>query len=111
MKKIIAASFLFPVLAFAQTSDLHDLLLRFGDIVELAVPLAASFVALFFFWGLAKYLFKGGDEGARQEGRRIMFWGVIALFAMTSIWGVVALFQNAFGIEGEGQIHYREDYK
>ena len=53
---------------------------------------------LFFLWGLAKYIFAAGNEEAKESGKRIMIWGIIALFIMASVWGIVAFLQDLFGV-------------
>jgi hypothetical protein len=47
---------------------------------------------------LAKFIRDSGDETAREEGREIMKWGIIALFVVSSLWGVVAFIRNDLGI-------------
>lgn len=59
------------------------------------------FVALsvfIFLYGIMKYMFKGqGSDTARTEGRKLMLWGIIGLFAITSIWGLVAITASIIG--------------
>ncbi len=51
-----------------------------------------------FLWGLMKYMFKGqGSDTARTEGRKLMLWGVIGLFVMTSVWGLVTVLASFIG--------------
>ena len=59
---------------------------------------------LFFFWGIAKFILAAGDEKKIDEGKRLMFWGVIALFVMTAIAGIITLFQDTLGIPGINNI-------
>jgi hypothetical protein len=73
-----------------------------GFLVDLLNPLTvivASMSLLVFFWGLAKFILVSGDEKALDEGKQLMFWGVIALFVMVSIWGIVNLLSgDIFGV-------------
>ncbi len=90
-----------PVLVFAQRSGgIRDWILSVGYIVNLLIPLAAALALLFFFWGLAKFIFKlgNGDESAVEEGKEIMKWGIVALFVMVSIWGIVSWIKRDLGI-------------
>jgi hypothetical protein len=50
---------------------------------------------IFFFWGLARLIFSAGDEKGREDGKKIMLWGIIALFIMFSVWGIVQLLQRS----------------
>jgi hypothetical protein len=45
-----------------------------------------------------KYMFKGqGSDTARSEGRKLMLWGILGIFVITSIWGLVAIFASFVG--------------
>lgn len=48
-------------------------------------------------WGVAQYIKGAGD--AKQEGRQIMIWGVIALFVMTSVYGLVNVVARTLDLE------------
>lgn len=57
-----------------------------------------GFIVLTFLYGLMKYMFKGqGSDTARAEGRKLMLWGIIGIFVVTSVWGLVAIFTNFVG--------------
>ena len=66
------------------------------DLLEMTIPIIISFALLVFLWGLAKMILHGGNEGQYEDGRRIAFYGVIALFVMLSVWGIIAVLQNTF---------------
>jgi hypothetical protein len=102
MKKfILAALVLAPSFAFAQQKlgNIEDLLEAVGRLVNLALPIVVGLALLGFFWGLVKFIFAQGDSDAKDQGKRIMIWGVVALFVMVSIWGLVRFVGQAFGIE------------
>lgn len=64
------------------------------------MTVAAGCALLFFFWGLAKFIFNAGDAKGNQEGRQLMLWGVVALFVLLSVWGLVRFVQETLlGIE------------
>jgi hypothetical protein len=75
----------------------------FNDVAMIIVGLFTSLIPIMvgaavatFFWGLVKYLWSAaGDTKAHEDGRKIMTWGVIAIFVMVSIWGIVAMLQQA----------------
>lgn len=61
-----------------------------GIITGILIPMAFALALFYFFWGVAKYINSGaGGEKAAEEGKRVMIWGVVALFIATSIWGIV----------------------
>lgn len=73
-----------------------DLLNAIDNLIDLLIPIAFSLALLFFFWGLAKFIFHAGDQKTVEEGKRRMLWGVIALFVIVSIWGIIQFIQAAF---------------
>lgn len=76
-------------------SELVDI---FINLIRAAVPVIYGLALLVFIWGLVKFIFRiGGDEKAVEDGKKLMFWGIIALFVMVSIWGIIALFYDDFG--------------
>ena len=100
MKKfIILALALFPAFASAQLGNINNLLDSFGDLVRVALPIVVALALLAFFWGLAKFIFASGDEDKRDDGKRIMIWGIVALFVMVSVWGLVNFVGDALGID------------
>lgn len=69
-------------------------------IVVYLIRISFSVAVLFFFWGIARFILSAGDEKKIEEGKRMMFWGVIALFVMASISGIVSLLQGTLGVPG-----------
>jgi hypothetical protein len=104
MKKILSSLgivFLgaYPTLVFAQNKIL-DLVDYGRNIVDSLIPLAFAAALLFFFYGIAKYIFRiGGDGDAVEDAKRIMVWGIIALFVIASVWGIVQFFRDEIGID------------
>lgn len=60
------------------------------------IPLAFSLCLLYFFWGIAKYLKEEGE--GKNEGRKIMVWGVVGLFVAFSIWGIIIFIRSELGL-------------
>ena len=62
-------------------------------------PLVISIIGLavvYFLWGVAKYILHSGDAKAREEGRNMMIYGIIAIFVMVSMYGLVNLLKTTF---------------
>lgn len=76
-----------------------DLIRGIKTIIGLLIPVAFALALLFFFWGMAKFVLKAGEESGREEGKEIMKWGIIALFVIASIWGIVAFIQDELDID------------
>ena len=107
MKKVILAALaLTPAFAFAQSApnltNIESLVIAIGNIVELALPIVVGIALLVFFWGLVKFIFAQGNEEAKADAKKIMLWGLIALFVMVAVWGLVQFIGTALGIN-QGQ--------
>jgi hypothetical protein len=63
-----------------------------GIITSYLIPMVFSLAVLFFFYGIVKYIWSVG--AGKEEGKKIMVWGVVALFVMSSIWGIIRFFQS-----------------
>lgn len=101
MKKVILAALaLAPALAFAQSlGNIETLVRSVGRLIDLALPIVVAIALLGFFWGLVKFIFAQGNEEAKADAKKIMLWGLIALFVMVSVWGLVRFIGNAFNIQ------------
>ncbi len=95
---VLVGLLIVPLGAAAQTG-LEGVIGTFSDLINAAIPLIIALAVLYFFWGLAKYILNASDEGAKEEGRSIMIWGVIAIFVMVSLFGLVQLLQETFNVE------------
>lgn len=101
MKKVIISTLaLAPAFAFAQElGNINRLMRSIGDLVDLALPIVVGIALLAFFWGLVKYIFAQGNEESKADAKKIMIWGLVALFVMVSVWGLVRFIGNALGIQ------------
>jgi hypothetical protein len=44
---------------------------------------------LYFFWGVALFIFNAESAEKRKEGVNHMLWGGIGLFIIASVWGII----------------------
>ena len=95
---------LIPILSYG--AGLKELVKSATSLITgVLIPMAYSICLLYFFWGLVKYINNSaGSEDASKEGRRIMVWGVIALFVVTSIWGIVSFIKAELLIPGTNTV-------
>ncbi|MDO8590305.1 MAG: hypothetical protein Q7R69_03500 [bacterium] len=86
---------LLPGFVFAAPlTGLKALIEAIGALTKTSIIVLAGLSLLVFFWGLVKFIFHvSGDEKAIEEGKRIMKWGLIALFVMVSVWGIIKFMQ------------------
>lgn len=101
MKKFIIAALTFaPAVAMAQQlGNVENLLKSVGRLIDVALPIVVAIGLLSFLWGLAKFIWGGAD--AKDEGKTLMIWGIVALFVMVSVWGIVRWIGVQVGI-GQG---------
>jgi len=96
--KLLALSSLLPSVALAVT-DIIDLISLISRVISSLIPIVASLALLYFFWGLAQFIFASGNEVDSKKGKEMMFWGIIALFVMLSVWGLINLLSDTLDLE------------
>lgn len=99
MKYVLGISALLLTPFFAHADTLRDVVIKIGDIIQLIIPLMVAIALIAFFWGLVKYLFAQGNEDSKTDGKKIMLWGIVALFVMVSIWGIIRVIADTFNIQ------------
>ena len=102
MKKIITGVLLMgPMFAFAQSlGAISNLATGITGIINILIPACMALAVLAFFWGLVKYIASASDEAAKEGGKTLMIWGMIALFVMVALWGILGWVQGQLGISG-----------
>ena len=103
MKKIIIGLlFVAPALASAQliSGPVGNTLSNVSAVVNFLIPLLLSVAVLMFFWGLVKYIANASDEAAKESGKTLMIWGMIAIFVMVAFWGIIGYVQQSTGLSG-----------
>jgi fumarate reductase subunit D len=85
-----------PLTAYAQPVNFAELVNMLISIINPLIVLVLGGIVLVFLFGLAKFLFSLGDTKSIEDGKQLMFWGVVGLFVAFSFWGLVALLTNTF---------------
>jgi hypothetical protein len=91
-----ASVIILPLFASAVLEGTESFLGRAFLLVNSLIPIVFSLAVLLFFWGVAKYIWSAGT--GKEEGKRIMVWGIVALFVMSSVWGLVSFLRGELGI-------------
>lgn len=89
-------------------TDLKGFVLVILGLIRLAIPVIVGLTLLVFLWGLAKYILAVGggptldSDGKKSkdpvsDAKRLMIWGIIALFVMVSVWGILSILVGSFG--------------
>jgi NADH:ubiquinone oxidoreductase subunit 2 (subunit N) len=95
-----AVAFAFPLLAFAQVRSIQEA----GGIVTsiingVLVPLVFAIAFIVFIWGVFQYFILGGsNQEKREEGQKLMLYGLIGFFLMVSVWGLVNILVGTFNL-------------
>lgn len=103
--------FLLPLFTFAQTEVDDAELAGYTDSVidffnEVLIPLILAIAFLVFIWGVFKFfIFGAQDEGARENGKNLMIWGILGFVIIISIVGIVSLLGDATGLNDGGEIN------
>jgi uncharacterized membrane-anchored protein len=100
MKKnwIIIPSVFLPTVASAAT--LGSIISSLQGSISGAVGLLSGLAIIFFLYGMVRYLYSLGK--GKEEGKEIMWKGVIALFVMFAVWGLVGVISGTLGIPTGG---------
>lgn len=81
-------------------TDFYTLVYHVIDtILTPLVSLLMVLAFLYFVWGLVEFIRQAEDEGAREQGRQRMIWGVVGLFAIVSVWGLVNVLVETFNLD------------
>ena len=97
---VVATGVVFlPLLAGAEAvgGNISALLALVENVVGRLIPIFVALALIWFIWGLIKFVIAADAEG-REDGKLMMWWGIIALFVIVSIWGIVAFIGNILGI-------------
>ncbi len=93
-------SVVFPVVSFAALEGIKGFLVGFKGILNDLLGVMIGLAILFFFWGTGQFILKDStNEKTREEGKKKMLWGVIALFVIVSIVGILNFIGNSLGIK------------
>lgn len=107
MKKILSV---FLLLLWAGSVSAQDVTYfttlagEFGSLISATIPVLIALAFLVFVWGLITFIAASGSDSAKDEGKRRMIWGVLALFVITAIWGILALLRGITGTTENSQL-------
>ncbi len=62
------------------------------------IALLSGIAFLVFLYGCAVYIFNGGNDQAREDGKRHILYGIIGLVVMISAYGLLTIATNTFGL-------------
>jgi hypothetical protein len=100
MKKlaVIASTWALPLFALAQVRNIFEAANLITVIINnVLVPLVFAVAFLVFIWGVFTYfILSGGNQEKREEGQKLMMYGIVGFFVMVAVWGLVNILVNTF---------------
>ncbi len=85
--------------AYAQSTNIDDLITKFGTYIVdpiLLVIFAAGF--FMFMWGLFQFMLNISRGEDTSDGKRHMIYGTLGMLIMVSVYGIIAFLDNTFGL-------------
>lgn len=104
MKRILVSALmgLSPIMALAQAyspnQGIAGLFTFAGSVLNRIVPLIISLAVVYFLFYVFRYAL--AEEDKKEDAKKHMVFGIIAIFVMVSVWGLVAILQSTFGTSG-----------
>lgn len=93
---VLSTALFLPSIVFAQPSTFAELVDVIISIINPLFGLIVGGIVLMILFGLTKFLFSLGNANSVEDGKQLMFWGVIALFVAVAFWGFVEILSNTF---------------
>ncbi len=85
-----------PILANALLRNTTILIGDIANIINWLIPIAFSLAVVCFFYGVAKFIW--GEGQGKDEGKKVMVWGIVGLFVISSVWGIIYLIESELNI-------------
>lgn len=65
-------------------------------LIQGAIPLVMALALIMFLWHGVKLIMFAASDKDREDNKRALFWGIIALFVMVTLWGIVEIIKVTF---------------
>lgn len=76
----------------------NDVFQRVVDLIFLPMyKLALAITALYFFYGIANFVYFMNDPEKKNLGKQHLLWGSIGMFIILSIGGIISILGGLFG--------------
>jgi hypothetical protein len=97
-------NWIFPIVAEAQTPPIPSSVKTFvgkisTEILNPLIGLMFAVATMYFFYGIAVYIWNPDNEEAREKGRTGMFWGIVGMFVMVSVFGIMKFIISSIGAD------------
>ncbi len=68
-------------------------------LMQVVVPFLFMLATTGFIYGLIKFFLNPDSKEKKEEGKKFIVGGLIALFVMTAMWGIVQVFTGTFNVK------------
>ncbi len=82
-----------PIVTFAETKTLRDLVSLVVQYLTIGIYLIISLAVVTFVWNIYKYFFM--PEADRKEAGKYVMYSLIGFFIILSFWGLVYILSNS----------------
>ena len=65
------------------------------------ITLMMAIALLIFLYGCFEYVRNSASDGAREQGRKHIIWGIIGMLVMISAYSILTIAAGTFDLEGE----------
>lgn len=81
---------------FTLGQNFGDLVRVLVGLINMVIPVLASVAVVVFLYGGVRFITRSGDAEGKNKDKQTLWWGIVALFVLTSIWGILQLLGVAF---------------
>lgn len=90
----------FSGIAYADSPKLDAFLSKVNaQIINPLIGFIFALAVVYFLYGVLKFLMNMDNEGARDEGKKHMLWGIIGITIMMGVWGILNIVLNTLNID------------
>ncbi len=100
--KYVLPTVLLAPMQVGAAATITSIIGKFRGWIESLLPIFITVAMLYFIWGVIKVIRAEGDK--RDEAKKGMWSGIIALFVIISIWGIVAAIASSLDVSTGGTI-------
>jgi len=68
---------------------------KIADITNSVIPFMIGLSVAYMVWGIFKYVSSAGDTEKVEEGKKVLVYGIGAMFLMLSFWGLVLVIKTS----------------
>ncbi|MEK7642786.1 MAG: hypothetical protein AAB392_03240 [Patescibacteria group bacterium] len=80
-----------------QPQDLNAVIKLFTDIGLKIIPFLGAVALFVFLLSVGKFIRASGNEKELKDSKKLLIWGVIGIFVLTTIWGIMVFIRGEFG--------------